>query len=664
MIIIRDPKDLPVIKRPMLTIGSFDGLHLGHQKILQKLKTLAKEHDGKSVVLSFFPHPRMVLYPDEKDVQLLSSQKEKEDMLESLGIDYLVVIPFDKAFAEQSAEEYVEEFLIKLFKPHTIVIGYDHRFGKDRLGSMKMLLDYAKKAAFEILQIEKEVMAEIGISSTKIRFALSKNDLDAANLLLGRPYTLSGIIIHGDKIGASLGFPTANLKLDDQFKLIPSDGIYAVETRIKGRKLQGMLYIGDRSTIGPDKDRAIEVHFFDFDDDIYDQQIRLDVVRYFREDRTYATLDALKDALAQDMKSVKGFFKSRIEQQASVGIVVLNYNGRSYLEKYIESWLQVAYEKAELIIADNASNDDSVEWLKTHHPDVRVIEMKENTGFAQGYNIALAELEHEYFALVNSDVELTRNFLNPIMDYLDRNPDVAIAQPKILDAAYRDRFEYAGACGGMMDYLGYPFCVGRILNTLEKDFGQYDRKRREIFWASGATMIVNANLFKELGGFDASYFAHQEEIDFCWRVKRAGFKIISIPESVIYHDGGGTLSYGSSRKVFLNFRNNLATIFKNSPALKLLWLIPVRAFLDLLAALHFLLSGEYKSALMVLKAHLNMVIWLPSLVKKRISIQAKIDRISLSGKSNMEGQIEKSILWEFYAKKNKTYQSLELEEQF
>lgn len=284
-------------------------------------------------------------------------------------------------------------------------------------------------------------------------------------------------------------------------------------------------------------------------------------------------------------------------------IVILNWNGEQLLRQFLPSVLEnTLLEKTEIIVADNCSSDRSIDLLKTEFPQVRLICLDQNYGYAGGYNKALEQVNADYFVLLNSDVEVTSGWLEPMIDYLDNNQDVAAVQPKIKSFRNKEYFEYAGAAGGFIDSLGYPFCRGRIFSTLEKDRGQYDDVR-DIFWASGACMVIRSKDFFDVGGFDASFFAHMEEIDLCWRLNARGRRICCIPHSVIYHVGGATLDEESPRKTFLNFRNNLLMLYKNLPENSFKKIFRLRKFYDYLAALRYLVSGKYSKLKAVREAY-------------------------------------------------------------
>jgi len=281
-------------------------------------------------------------------------------------------------------------------------------------------------------------------------------------------------------------------------------------------------------------------------------------------------------------------------------VVILNWNGKSFLERFLPLLIERT-PGAEIIIADNASSDDSVEFMKTNFPQIRLIINDKNYGFAGGYNMALKQVEADYYVLLNSDIEVDHNWLEPLVEALERNPDAAACQPKIIDYHRREYFEYAGASGGFIDKNGFPFCRGRIFSTLEKDHGQYDDEI-EIFWASGACMLVRAKIYHELGGLDDDFFAHMEEIDFCWRLLNAGKKVLVVPQSRVFHIGGGTLPKKSSRKTYLNFRNNYLLLYKNLPSNKIFPILTKRLFLDWIAVVVFVFQGHFGDAMAVAKA--------------------------------------------------------------
>ena len=339
-------------------------------------------------------------------------------------------------------------------------------------------------------------------------------------------------------------------------------------------------------------------------------------------------------------------------QSSKVAVVILNWNGKSFLEKFLPTVIQYS-SGAQIIVADNQSSDDSVAFLKTQFPQVSVILNPSNDGFATGYNLALKQVKAEYYVLLNSDVEVTENWLQPIIKLMDENLKVAACQPKILDYNHPSKFEYAGAAGGFIDKYGYPFCRGRIFNVLEEDKAQYDTAI-EVFWATGACMFMRAEAFWKVGGFDDDYFAHMEEIDVCWRMKNIGYQIYVEPSSKVYHVGGGTLNKLSPRKTFLNFRNNLTTLTKNASPRFLFFKIIYRMILDGVAAFKFLLEGNGSHFIAVIKAHFSFYKHLPSTLKKRDEM-----RLMDEFKDATTGVYEKNIVYAHFVKGVKHYSELE-----
>ncbi|MGB2996283.1 MAG: glycosyltransferase family 2 protein [Ferruginibacter sp.] len=299
----------------------------------------------------------------------------------------------------------------------------------------------------------------------------------------------------------------------------------------------------------------------------------------------------------------------------TVAIVILNWNGKAYLEKFLPIVLKSSYENKTVIVADNASTDDSVLFLRNHYPGVRLIENAANEGFASGYNKALQQVNSEYCILLNSDVEVTEQWIEPVIAIMEANKKIAACQPKILSFKQKKYFEYAGAAGGWIDSMGYPFSRGRVFDCCETDNGQYNNAS-PCFWATGTAMFVRTEVFKQLAGFDESFFAHQEEIDLCWRMQLAGYAVFVQPASVVYHIGGGTLPSGNSRKVYLNYRNNLVMLYKNLPVSEKIWKIPVRLVLDGIAACRELVSADAGYFMAVIKAHMYFYGWLIGKKKK------------------------------------------------
>ena len=333
-------------------------------------------------------------------------------------------------------------------------------------------------------------------------------------------------------------------------------------------------------------------------------------------------------------------------------IVILNWNGLSFLKMFLAIVLEYSRDEDTVVyVADNGSTDGSPEWVAENFNEVKLIVLDKNHGFAGGYNLALNQIDARYYVLLNSDIEVTRNWLLPLVTFMDNNPDVASCQPKVLSYNNRDQFEHAGAAGCFIDKYGYPFCRGRILNIVEKDSGQYD-SALNVFWSSGACMIVRSDAWKRCGGFDVDFFAHMEEIDLCWRFHKAGYRVCVLPESVIYHIGGGTLPYSSPLKTYLNFRNSLFLLYKNLPDNKLNTVLFRRRILDGLAAVYFLMKGSFRSVNAVWKAHMDYYKAKDKLKEKRKSV--KMLEVNLTN----ETILNKSIVFEFYVKGNKTYRSL------
>lgn len=659
-----DLDHLPPFRNAVITIGSFDGVHCGHQQIIRKVNQLAENIGGESVVITFHPHPRQVIYPRDKSLQLITLPEEKVRLLEQYEVDHVVVVPFTIEFSQQHADEYIEKFLIGKFHPRFIVIGYDHRFGLNRQGDLNYLQWYSEKADYEVIEIAKQEVDDISVSSTKIRQAVNRSDMNAANRLLGHYFPLSGKVVHGRKLGHKLGFPTANLEIADKHKLVPPHGIYAVYVHHEDVRYRGMLYIGDRPSLTDGDDRTIEVNLFDFQGNLYGEYLYLEIVDFIRSDRQFADLEALKTQLADDRKSSEALLQ-RIEtsnlqlsqQAASVAVVILNYNGRKYLEQFLAGVCNSDYEALSIHVADNGSTDDSMAWLRENGEKVRVIDLKKNYGYAEGYNRALRQVDADYYVLLNSDLEVSPDWIRPVIKLLEEDKDTAACQPKILSYQDKEKFEYAGAAGGWLDYLGYPFCRGRIFAVTETDEGQYD-DGAEIFWASGAALFIRSSLFHRIGGFDPDYFAHAEEIDLCWRLKRAGYKIQVVPESVVYHLGGGTLDYLSPNKAYLNFRNTLFTILKNEPATKLLWLIPARLLLDALAGLLFLFQGKLDHIRAIARAHWNFFPRFGQLLQKRRHYTAMVAQAKNKEGMNDAGRYKGSVVWQYYAMGKKHFSDL------
>ncbi|HEX7848013.1 MAG TPA: glycosyltransferase family 2 protein [Chitinophagaceae bacterium] len=329
-----------------------------------------------------------------------------------------------------------------------------------------------------------------------------------------------------------------------------------------------------------------------------------------------------------------------------IAVVILNWNGKKFLEQFLPSVVTFSVTNAEIIVADNGSTDDSVAFIEQAYATVRVIRLNQNYGFAKGYNEALKQIQADYYVLLNSDVEVTKDWLLPMTALLNADAGIAACQPKILSYQHKNMFEYAGAAGGWIDKYGYPFAKGRIFDVCEEDNGQYDQAE-PIFWASGAALFIRSAVFHEVGGFDEFFFAHQEEIDLCWRIQLAGHKIYACPTSVVYHIGGGTLPKGNSKKTWLNFRNNRIMLSKNLPWQRKLWVMPFRNLLDAVSAWKGLLSGDTGYFVAVIKAHVSFVKWWFFQKKKSVFPAKKAGPVA--------GMLWKNVAWLHFAKKQSTF---------
>ena len=329
---------------------------------------------------------------------------------------------------------------------------------------------------------------------------------------------------------------------------------------------------------------------------------------------------------------------------SKTAVVILNWNGQKLLEKFLPLTIKNSnIEGVSIIVADNASSDNSIEFLEKEYPEIRIIKLEKNYGFAGGYNHALKQIEADYFLLLNSDAVPEPNWLPPLISAMEKDPMLGACMPKIRACNEPGKFEYAGAAGGFIDLFGYPFCRGRILNRIEEDKGQY-QDPLPVFWASGAALMLQAELYRSAGGLDESFFAHMEEIDLCWRIKNTGYHIMAIPQSEVLHVGAATLSEQNSHKTYLNFRNNLIMLVKNLTAAKLLPILLVRMILDGIAGLHFIAKGEFSHFTAVLKAHFGFYKALPATLKKRKALAAQRTR------SSHKEIYPLSIIWAFYFK--------------
>lgn len=332
-----------------------------------------------------------------------------------------------------------------------------------------------------------------------------------------------------------------------------------------------------------------------------------------------------------------------------IAIVILNWNGRKFLEQFLPSVLAVTYSNLEVVVADNGSADDSVEYLEKNFAQVRIIRFPKNLGFAGGYNEALKKVQSDYYFILNSDVELLPGSLQPLADLLESDKSIAACQPKLLAWGNKKIFEYAGGAGGWLDKYGYPFARGRVFDVFEEDRGQYNAAE-PIFWASGAALFIRASVFQELKGFDDFFFAHQEEIDLCWRIQLAGYKVYACPASVVYHVGGGTLPKGNSLKVFLNFRNNLIMLSKNLPFRKAFFIIWYRFALDDISGVKGLLAGDVKYFRAIIRAHFAFLHWRLFRKNKNRHDYPKHTRLS--------GYYRGNIVWEHFIKGRKYFSDI------
>lgn len=336
--------------------------------------------------------------------------------------------------------------------------------------------------------------------------------------------------------------------------------------------------------------------------------------------------------------------------RSRTAVVILNWNGKKFLEQFLPSVISHSSKSAGIIVADNASADDSISFLEANHPEIRIIRNKTNAGFAGGYNKALKQVDADYFVLLNSDIEVTPGWIEPVIEMMDRDPLIAACQPKLLDYYDRNKFEYAGAAGGFIDKFGYPFCRGRLFQSVETDTGQYDDPA-EIFWATGACMFVRAEVYRAFGGLDDRFFAHMEEIDFCWRAKNEGYKIMYCPDSVVYHVGGGTLPKKSWKKTYLNMRNNNIMLYKNLPAGKLFYVFTLRLILDGIAAFKFLFDGGFRDFFAVVKAHFRFYSLLPELKRKR----------HLKKHKEVSMIYQKNLVYEYFLRQKRRFSDLDKE---
>lgn len=338
-----------------------------------------------------------------------------------------------------------------------------------------------------------------------------------------------------------------------------------------------------------------------------------------------------------------------------VAVVILNWNGIKHLRQFLPSVLTSVYPNLDIIVGDNASTDGSVEFIKQEYPSIRIIQNDDNYGFTGGYNRVLAHVEADYYILLNSDVEVSPDWIQPVITLMESDQLIAAAAPKIRAYNQKDHFEHAGAAGGFIDSYGYPFCQGRMFYEIEEDKGQYQQSG-EVFWATGAALFIKKNLWHEAGGFDDRFFAHMEEIDLCWRLKNMGYKVMYCAESEVFHLGGGTLNVENPFKTYLNFRNNLLLLQNNLPFWRAVFVISVRIWMDLLALLRFLSEGKRKDAWAVSRAHQNFVL---SLFKRKKSKAKKTTNCQLPTANCKKGMYKGSLVWAFFVKKKMHFTDLD-----
>ena len=332
-----------------------------------------------------------------------------------------------------------------------------------------------------------------------------------------------------------------------------------------------------------------------------------------------------------------------------VAIVILNWNGQNFLERFLPFVMATKYENLEVVVSDNGSGDESVSYIEKNFPQVKLIRWDKNYGFAKGYNISLERVQADYYALINSDVKVEPDWLGPIINLLEQDRLNAACQPKLLSYDHKNFFEYAGGAGGWLDSFGYPFARGRIFDVCEEDRGQYNSTER-VFWVTGAAMVIRSEVFHEMKGFDEYFFAHQEEIDLCWRLQLAGYKLYACPSSVVYHVGGGTLPRGNSLKTYLNFRNNQIMLYKNLPWSQKWWKIPFRIFLDSVSAWKGLLTGDGGYFLAILRAHVSFLKWILFRQNQSIFPVRKVEK--------MAGLYKGNVVWQHFAKGKKYFSQL------
>lgn len=645
--------DLPAFRNAVITIGTYDGVHHGHRAILRQVINKAKELNGESILMTFDPHPREVVFPQDQSLRLLTTLSEKEKLVADCGIDHLVVVPFTVEFSQINPYDYTEKIIIEKLGAQHVIIGYDHRFGLNREGNIDLLQAYADKGKFGLTQIPEQEIDDLKVSSTQVRQHLQNGKIKLANRILKHPFVLSGPIKKGLKIASGLGYPTANIDITHPLKLIPKHGTYAVHCILRDQSYDGMLYIGRSTTLHDGSRISAEVNIFHhFDEDFYDETLEIHLLDYIREDQHFDSKGELIANIEWDkVESQNYFINQNLDKQLS--IAVLNWNGRQHLEEYLPSLYRSYSEPFDLVVIDNGSTDDSVAWLRENHPIVKIIELDQNYGFAGGYNEGIKQIHTPYIALVNSDIRGTDYWADPLMKRMLADDQIGALQPAIGSDLEKDKYEYAGAAGGYIDALGLPYCRGRIMDTVEP-LGTYT-DYQECFWATGCAIVLRRDAYQLLGGLDEDFFAHMEEIDLCWRMKRLGYQIGVDPASTVYHLGGGTLDYQSPRKRFLNFRNNWWMMMKNEPTSKLLWLIPVRGVLDSIFGFADLLKGKV-TIISVIKGHLAAWRGLSSVRQKRKTMSYLIKR--KKARYNASGQSAQWLPLSYMLRGQRTYDKM------
>ncbi len=654
-----DLEKLPDFTNAVITIGAYDGVHHGHRAIIQKIVDLSKEVNGESILMTFHPHPRKIVFPKDKSLRLITTHQEKLDLLSETGLDHVVIVPFTIEFSQISPEEYIEKILIEKLKAKHVVIGYDHKFGLNRSGDIHLLKAYADHEVFKIYEIPEQDINDLKVSSTEIRKHLQEGRIAEANTLLHHPFLLSGKITQGLKLAGSLGYPTANIKIDDEDKLIPKHGTYAARCTLGDELYDGMVYIGQSKTLHDGSRLSVEMNIFhEFRETFYGEALKIHLLKYIREDQVFDEKEELLYNIAQDKIACENFFRFHPDQQSEeLTIAILNWNGREHLAKYLPTMYDSYSGAYRIAVIDNDSDDGSTDYLRQYHPEVQIISLAENFGFAEGYNRGMEHIDTPYVAIVNSDVAATSGWLDPIMQRYraDKERRIAAIQPKILADQRRDYFEYAGAAGGFIDAYGYPFCRGRLFDDVEQDRGQYDTAQ-EIFWATGAAMVVRTDVFRVLGGFDGDFFAHMEEIDLCWRMKQAGYQIWCEPASTVYHLGGGTLNYNTPRKTFLNIRNNWWMTQANWPESERAPKARTRWVLDWAFILLNILKGKSEQAKSILKAKKEAKTNKHKVQKKRSAIQYHKKRYG--GSYNSTGTYQGLIPVQYFLKSKKRFDQI------